>query len=99
MRSLARKSSTTHQGTRTATAWLRRRRQHVDVMAKAKLVVDQAVEDAATAAWTDQHDKEVRFQKKARLEIHCAAVQQGVVAQHTLGEGAEAVMNGYQQDV
>ena len=67
---------------------LRRRRQHVDqAAAKAKLVVDQAVEDAATAAWTDQHDKEVRFQKKARLEIHCAAVQQGVVAQHTLGKG------------
>ena len=100
LRSLARKSSTTHHDTRTATAWLRRRRQHVDqAAAKAKLVVDQAVEDAATAAWTDQHDKEVRFQKKARLEIHCAAVQQGVVAQHTLGEGAEAVMNGYQQDV
>ena len=98
MRSLARKSAMAHQDTKTATAWLRRRRQHVDVMAKATPIVDQAVEDAAKAAWTHLHDKEVRFQKKARLEIHCAAVQQGVVAQHTLGEGAREKMHGYQQE-
>jgi hypothetical protein len=67
-------------------------------MATTKLVVVQAVEDAATAAWTALHDKEVRFQK-ARMDIHCSAVQQGAVGEHTLGQGAAEKMNGYRQDL
>jgi hypothetical protein len=68
-------------------------------MAKAKPVVDHAVEDAAKTSWTARHDAEVRFQKKARMEIHCSAVQQGVVGEHTLGRGAAEKMKDYQEDM
>ena len=100
MRAMAKKPQTSNTKNRTAVAWLRRRRDCVAAfMAKAKPVVDHAVEDAAKAAWTAQHDAEVRFQKKARMDIHCSAVQQGAVGEHTLGQGAAEKMNGYRQDL
>jgi hypothetical protein len=100
MRAVAKKPRQSNKNNRTAVAWLRRRRDRVAAfMATAKPVVDHAVEDAAKAAWTAQHDAEVHFQKKARMEIHCSAVQQGVVGEHTLGQEAAEKMNGYRQDM
>jgi hypothetical protein len=88
------------QHLRTAAAWLRLRRQHVGDKAVAAIPTrDHAIEAVADSVWTERHDKEVRFQKKARVETHQAAVQQGVIGQDTLGPGAEQQMTDYRQKV
>jgi len=86
------------QGIQSAAAWLRHRRQHVaDCSAAAIPAKDQAVEAAAAAAWTDRHDAEVRFQKKARLEHKCADVHHGILSQCSLGPGAEEALISYRE--
>jgi hypothetical protein len=91
-----------HVRIRTAAAWLRRRRQDVADGAAATpvaTVTDAAVDAAAEAAWTAKHEKELRFQTKARTEHQKAAVQQGVLSQDALGAGAEQQMADYRAQV
>ena len=61
--------------------------------------VDQAVQDAGKVAWTAKHEAELNFQKGVRLEHHCAAVQQGVANEESLGPDATEKMDAYQRSL
>ena len=71
----------------TCTSWLRKRRDRVH-KSMTTPTVDQAVQDARKVAWTAKHEAELNFQKGVRHEHHCAAVQQGVANEESLGPDA-----------
>jgi hypothetical protein len=84
----------------SAAAWLRKRRNLVAAAASSNTNASRLdgastqhdINMAADSVWSDQHEKEVSFQRAAKLERHCAAVQEGSARLSSLGPRASELM-------
>ena len=50
--------------------------------------MQREIKKAADSVWSDKHEEEVSFQHAAKLEHHCAAVQEGSARLSSLGPRA-----------